>query len=157
MPPDRPRWKRRRRDAFAATDLLGKYLDRAPQQGDLASAWQRAAGRYADESLPIRASKAGVVTIACADAAVAQDIAARADRLAEALGREAGVQVRGIRAVIADHVLPPKEAPAPRPPEPPGEAARAAAAGIAAQVEDEQVRAAIERAAAAALQRRWTP
>lgn len=98
-----------------------------------------------------------MVTIACADASVAQDIAARADRLAEALGREAGVQVRGIRAVIADHVLPAKEATAPKPPKPPGEAARAAAAGIAAQVEDEQVRAAIERAAAAALQRRWTP
>ncbi len=156
MPPEKQRWKRRRKDAFAAGDLLGSYLERAPERRDMASAWERAAPQFADASAPIRASRAGVVTIACADASVAQEVAARSDRLAEALEREAGVPVRGLRAVIADHALPGK-GPAPKtPPPPPGEAAKAAAAGLAANVEDDQVRAAIERAAAAALQRRWT-
>ncbi|MCC6829936.1 MAG: DUF721 domain-containing protein [Thermoleophilia bacterium] len=156
MPPEKKRWKRRRRDAFAAGDLLGSYLERAPERRDMASAWERAAPRFAGVSVPIRASRAGVVTIACADASVAQEVAARADRLAEALQKEAGVPVRGLRAVIADHALP-GAAPAPKgPPEPPGDAARAAAAGLAANFEDEQVRAAIERAAAADLQRRWS-
>jgi hypothetical protein len=156
LPPEKPRWKRRRRDAFAAGDLLGRYLERAPQQRDLGSAWERAAPRFAGLTAPIRASRAGVVTIACADASVAQEVAALSDRLAEALEKEAGIPVRGLRAVIADHALPGSGPATPAAPEPPGEAARAAAAGLAAGVEDEQVRAAIERAAAAALQRRWT-
>lgn len=156
MPPEKQRWKRRRRDAFAAGDLLGSYLERAPERRDMASAWERAAPQFADASAPIRSSRAGVVTIACADASVAQEIAARADRLAEALEKEAGVPVRGLRAVIADHALPGRPAAPKAPPAPPSEAARAAAAGLTAHIEDEQVRAAIERAAAAALQRRWT-
>ncbi len=142
---------------MAMSDLLARYVKQAPPVArDIGDAWKEAAGRYAAASVVLRTSRNGVVTVACADASVAQEIAARSERLGEALERAAGIPVRGMRVVIADHALP-ADGPAPTPPPgPPGEAARAAAAGIAAQVEDEQVRAAIERALAADLQRRWT-
>lgn len=159
-----PHRRRRRRDAQPVAGLLRRYQDPSgrtraagPPAGmdTLAEAWAAVAGRDADRSLPIRRTRNGVVTVACADAGTAQSVAARADILADALGIATGEPVRGIRAVVADHALPVRPPRRPDPPAPPGADARAVAEGIAASVDDEVLRDLIARAAAFSLQRTW--
>jgi hypothetical protein len=136
--------------------MLGRWRRaRAPAAlAALAEAWAAAVGpEGATRSRPVRRSRAGVVTIACADASWAQELAARADVLLARLGAvPAGERPAALRFVVADHVLstpaPPRRDPPRRPPTPEAvDAARRAAAGVS----DPELRAQLERAAAAAL------
>ncbi|MCB0881543.1 MAG: DUF721 domain-containing protein [Thermoleophilia bacterium] len=120
-----------------------------------ADAWTSVAGADRVGSIPVRRSRAGVVTVACADAGLAQKLAFRADALADALGAALGEPVRGLRFTIADHAIPPPSGPAVRVPVTPGPAARSAARGLVAGAGDPELRAALERAAAASIQRSW--
>ncbi len=118
-------------------------------------AWPEAVGASAaTRSLPIRRSRAGVVTVACAGASWAQELSARADLVLERLGAlvpDAAPQA--LRFVVADHALPRPERPE-RPAAPrPGPADREAARRAAQEVGDPALRALLERAAAAGLAR----
>jgi hypothetical protein len=114
----------------------------------------------AARSHPIRRSRAGVVTVGCADAAWAQELAARSEAVLARLAAAApGAATAGIRFVVSDHAIP-------APPAPPRARARArrrdaeaeeAARRVSAGVEDPGVREAVERAASAALGRPATP
>jgi hypothetical protein len=150
---------RYRREPASAANLLPRWRDSAPrtQQVDLAAAWLEL-GAPGAGAIPIRCSRNGVVTVACTDAARAQEISAQSDDFLASLARLAGASLTGLRVVVADHAvnipsfgLPdtqPASAAATR-------AAREAAEGITTDIEDEQLRDAIMRAAAAALARQW--
>jgi hypothetical protein len=136
--------------------MLGRWRRAGPPGGlaTLADAWAAAVGAEgATRSRPVRRTRAGVVTIACADASWAQELAARADLLLARLGAvPAGARPVALRFVVADHVLstpaPPRRDPPPRAPTPEAlDAARRVAAGVT----DPELRAHLERAAAAAL------
>jgi len=153
--------RRRRRDPRPAGDLLRRWR-RAPAGIDelatLRAAWPEAAGPVAArQSTPLRRSRAGVVTIGCASAAWAQELAVRADVLLPRLAAAApGITVATLRFAVADHALPlepPAEPPAPPRPTP---AERDAARRVGAAVERPDLRELIERAAAAALARERT-
>jgi len=110
----------------------------------------------AARSVPIRRSRAGVVTVGCADAAWAQELAARSEAVLARLAAAApGAATAGIRFVVSDHAVPRPPAPPARRARPPRRDAGAeeAARRLAAPVEDPGVRAAVERAAIAALGR----
>lgn len=139
-------------------DLLARLQRRSPAPPRVvttpADAWVAAAGNLADVTQVLRTSRNGVVTVACADASVAQEVSARSDELVDALTAALGRPVVGVRAVIADHAIVTPRAPRPRPVVP-GPAAQEAASGLADAVEDPEVRAAVQRAVAAAFQRHW--
>ena len=124
---------------------------------DLGAAWRQLGPRAAG-AIPIRVSRNGVVTLACADAIRAQQIQADADHLQAELGRIAGVSITRLDTVIADHALALPEF-APRPPQPVSPAAQKAAEqvaeGITAGIDDPDLRDAIARAAAGAIARQW--
>ncbi len=110
----------------------------------------------AAHSVPIRCTRAGVVTVACADSAWAHELSARRDELTARLIAqcpEAGIV--GLRFAVADHaVAMPPDAPAPAPPPPvPTAAQRAVGAAAAAGVSDPVLRDLVERAAAASAAR----
>jgi hypothetical protein len=153
--------RRRRREPRPAGDLLRRW-QRAPGSGDhlaaLRAAWPTAAGPVAArQSTPLRRSRAGVVTIGCASAAWAQELAARSDVLLPRLARAVpGVSVVVLRFAVADHALPPEPTPAPSAPPRPTAAEREAARRVGAGVERSDLRALIERAAAASLARERT-
>lgn len=128
----------------------------APGTDELRLAWPGAAGeQIAQRSVPVRRSRAGVVTIACADANWAQELAARGEQLATALRRACpGTQITGLRFVVGDHVLGPGTAGPPRASRRrPSPAARAAAEEATRNVRDERLRALLRRAATAAMSR----
>jgi len=124
---------------------------------DLGAAW-RELGPRAAGAMPIRVSRNGVVTLACADAVRAQQIQADADHLLEELSRIAGVSITRLDTVIADHALELPEFAA-RPAEPVSPAAQRAAEhvaeGITAGIDDPDLREVIARAAAGAIARQW--
>lgn len=164
--PRRPGRRRRRRDPAPVSGMLDRYLrGRGAGRGPVAAApagmetltaaWRAVAGRDAAGSLPLRRTRNGIVTVACADAGIAQALSAREDDLVDALRAATGEQVRGLRCVVADHALPPAEDAPPPPPRPPGAQASAVAEGLVASVEDPALRAAIARAAARSIQRTW--
>jgi hypothetical protein len=127
-----------------------------PATQELRTAWPGAAGdAIARHSVPVRRSRAGVVTIACADANWAQELAARGEQLATALRRACpGTQIIGLRFVVGDHVLgPPPAGPSRTARRRPSPAARAAAEEATRDVRDERLRALLRRAAAAAMSR----
>ena len=131
----------------------------APGTGpaDLGAAWC-AIGPRAAGAIPIRASRNGVVTLACADAMRAQQIRADADYLQAELSRIAGVSITRIDTVIADHALklPEFDRTLPVPVSPAAlKAAEQAAEGMTAGIDDAELRDAITRAAAAAIARSW--
>ena len=144
-------------------ELLGRATRKFTRPGDsvLASvraAWPEATGPgTVNHAYPIRRSRAGVVTIACADAVWAQELEARAEeieeRLAEALDDPSAVA--GLRFVIADHALPATDPSpptrAPLPPPDPRAVERAEAA--TRDIEDPALRDLVTRAAARALER----
>jgi hypothetical protein len=108
--------------------------------------------------MPIRVSRNGVVTVACADAMRAQQIQADADQLRTELGRIAGVSVTRLDTVIADHAVQLPEFDVPATPEVSAAAQKAAmeaAQGMTAGIEDPELRDAIARAAAGCIARRW--
>ncbi len=154
-----PRRTRRRRDAAPASRFLPKYgvASAAVGKVDLAAAWRELGPRGAG-AIPIRVSRNGVVTIACADAMRAQQILSDADDLCAELGRLAGISLTRLDPVIADHAvaLPEFDAPAPKIISPAAQkAATEAAQGMTEGIEDPALRDAIARAAAGAIARRW--
>ena len=139
-------------------DALGAWMRRARSAGAsdglvrMAEAMV-AMGEAPERVVPIRLSRAGVLTVACAGAAEAQSFAARAEELRDALRRRVPeVPLRSIRPIVADHALGvgPPPAPRPRPPTPTDEEI-ARAGRIAEGVGDPRLRELIARAAAARL------
>lgn len=128
--------------------------------GALARAWPAVVGEMAaGQSVPVRRSRAGVVSVACSSAAWAQELNARRDELAERLRQEApGVSVDRLRFTVADHVMvvAPSVAEQPAAPAPPrpGAAERAAGERAAEGIGDDDIRRLVERAAAVAATRR---
>lgn len=140
----------------------------APELAHARAVWAEVAGPdVAAQSVPVRLSRAGVLSVACASASWAQELSACGDdlvgRLAEAAkagagGAVAGAgpwMVRGLRFMVSDGALPggrePVAAPAPaRPAAPPSPAARRRARELVGEVSDPRLRALLRRAAAAA-------
>lgn len=161
--PDHPRRHRHRKDPIAAADALKRFRRSAgapSAKGPAATAalaWPAVVGAdVARHSVPIRCTRAGVVTVACSDAAWAYELSARREDLTARLVAECpDAGIVGLRFAVADHALPvaPDEAPAPPPPPPPTPAQRAAAASAAAEVTDPVLRDLIERASAASAAR----
>ena len=155
--------RRRRHDPVGVGDLLGRATRRFTRPGDsvLASvraAWLEATGSgTVNHAYPVRRSRAGVVTVACADAVWAQELDARGEeieaRLAEIIGDPAAVA--GLRFVVADHALPaPSPGPGARDPLPPPDPRAVQRAEQATRdIEDPVLRDLVTRAAARALER----
>jgi hypothetical protein len=138
---------------------VGRWRRAAAAPGDLEAlvgAWPGVVGAAAAaKSRPSRRSRAGVLTVACAGAAWAQELAARADVIVRRLeGACPDVPVTGVRFVVADHATPAVTPPRPhaRPRRPSAEQAERARRA-AAQVEDPALRGLLERAVAAQLAR----
>ncbi len=161
--PDHPRRHRHRKDPMAAADALKRFRRKAggpSAKGPAAAAavaWPGVVGDAgARHSVPIRCTRAGVVTVACSDAAWAHELSARREELtARLLAACPSAGIVGLRFAVADHALPvAPEAPAPPPPPPlPTPAQRAAGAAAATEVTDPVLRDLIERAAAASAAR----
>lgn len=155
--------RRLRRDPVGMGELVSRATRKLARPGDsvLASvraAWLEAAGPgTVSHAYPTRRSKAGVVTIACTDAAWAHELEARAEQLGEILAEIVGdpSAVADLRFVIADHALPEADlGPTPRellPPPDPSTVRRAEAATRG--IEDPALRDLLTRAAARALER----
>jgi hypothetical protein len=114
----------------------------------------------AAHSIPVRRTRAGVLTVACSSAAWAHELTSRRDELAERLRErcpDAGVVA--LRFSVADHVLPdpPAAAGAAGAPAPPSPAQRAEGSRAAEGVADPLLRGLVERAAAASAARRDGP
>jgi hypothetical protein len=154
-----PRRRRRRRAPVPAGAMLGRWRRRAEGARDevleaVLDAWPGAVGdAVTARARPVRRSRAGLVTVACADAVWAQELAAQAEdiaaRLADALPE---AEIRGLRFVADEHAL--RESSAPeadsRPARPvPGPAEVAAAERLVGDVGDPALRALLARAAAA--------
>lgn len=164
--PRHPRRHRHRRDPMAAGTMLRRYTAGGPGRGGrggpaggiggLAQVWPAVVGdAAAAHSVPIRRSRAGMVTVACSSAAWAQELTARRQELAERLRAQAPEEtVSGLRFVVGDHVMvvaPSVPEPPPPPPPPrPGPAERAAGERAAEGIGDETIRRLVERAAAVA-------
>jgi hypothetical protein len=148
------RRRRYRRHPVAVADRVGRFRggSGAPT-GELAAvqaAWSEIVGpQVAAKSTVTRRSRAGIVTVACADAMWTQDLHSRADVLADQLTRalpHAGIT--GVRFVTADHAIPGAE-PRPHPPTvKPTDAELAAAAAAVGDVSDPELRDLLTRAAA---------
>ena len=161
--PDHPRRHRHRKDPMAAADALKRFRRKAggpSAKGPAAAAalaWPAVVGAdAARHSVPIRCTRAGVVTVACSDSAWAYELSARKEELtARLLAELPEAGVVGLRFSVADHAVPvaPDAPPPPPPPPPPTAAQRAAAASAAADGADPVLRDLIERAAAASAAR----
>ena len=164
--PDHPRRHRHRKEPIAVADALKRFRRKAGGAGAAtgpagvaAVAWPSVVGEAAARrSVPVRCTRAGVLTVACADAAWAHELSARREELTARLRAacpEAGIA--GLRFAVADHALPgaaEDEPPAPAPPPPPTAAQRAEGAAAAEGVEDPVLRDLVRRAAAASAARR---
>jgi Dna[CI] antecedent, DciA len=134
----------------------------AGEAGAAALAWPDVVGRAAAaHSVPVRRSRAGVLTVACSSASWAHELSARRTELAARLAErcpEAGAST--LRFTVADHVVPvaPPE-PGPSAPSPvvPSPAERDAAAAAAADLREPALRDLVARAAAASAARRRRP
>ena len=111
-PPRRRR--RRRREPASAADVLARFRRRAgggsgagAETAAAALAWADVVGRAAaDHSVPVRRSRAGVLTIACSSASWAHELSARRAELAARLAErcpDAGVST--LRFAVADHAV----------------------------------------------------
>jgi len=107
--------RRRRREPVPITRMLGRWQRRAADRGDPAlidiqAAWTDAVGEaVARVARPARRSRAGVVTVACADGGWAQTLQARAEEIAERLrqsqpeGAIAGLRFVADESALRDH------------------------------------------------------
>jgi len=148
---------------MAAADALKRFRRKAggpsPKgpASEAATVWADVVGPAgASQSVPIRCTRAGVVTVACADAAWAHELSARREELtARLVALCPGAGIVGLRFAVADHALPTTpDVPAPAPPPPPPTPAqRAEGAAAAADVADPVLRDLVERAAAASAAR----
>lgn len=148
------RRRRYRRHPVAVAERVGRFrAGSGTPTGELVAvqaAWSEIVGpEVAAKSTVTRRSRAGVVTVACADAMWTQDLHSRADVLAEQLAHalpDAGIT--GVRFVTADHAIPATE-PGPRAPTVrPTDAELAAAAAAVGDVSDPELRDLLTRAAA---------
>ncbi len=165
----RPRRRRRRREPQPAAAALARFRRRAgpgPGAGGevaaAALAWPDVVGRTAaDHSVPVRRSRAGVLTVACSSASWALELSARRGELAPRLARRCPeAEVSGLRFVVADHVVPPpppEPVPAAPPRAAPGAAELEVGAAAAAGVHEPALRDLVARAAAASAARRSPP
>jgi hypothetical protein len=153
---------RYRRDPAAAAQLLARIQKSIPSPSsstvDLVAAWQ-ALGQIGAGAIPVSCSRNGVVTIACRDGFRAQELMSRSDQLVQQLSQAAGVDVTGLRTVIADHAvhIPDVDGPPPRP-EPSAQAKAAAfgiAQGITEDIDDAQLRELMMRAVTNSLAQQW--
>jgi predicted nucleic acid-binding Zn ribbon protein len=159
------RRRRRRREPAAAADVLARFRRRAggragpgAETAAAALAWPDVVGRAAaDHSVPVRRSRAGVLTVACSSASWAHELSARRLELTAKLAERAPeAAVAALRFAVADHVVP---APAPAPRAAPAAATPSAAerdlgAAAAAGVGEPALRDLVARAAAASAARR---
>ena len=166
MTPPRRR-RRRRREPASAADVLARFRRRAgggsgagAPTAAAALAWPDVVGRAAaDHSVPVRRSRAGVLTIACSSASWAHELSARRAELAARLAErcpDAGVST--LRFAVADHAVrppppPPRAAPPPAVPSP---AERDAATAATTGIGEPALRELVARAAAASAARRRT-
>lgn len=150
------RRRRYRRDPVPVGARLARYRRGAGGSpgSDLArlqAAWPEVAGRQAaGNSLVVRRSRAGVVSVACASGVWAQELDARRDSLADRLRRAVpDVQIAAIRFVVGDHVMPAAAAPTrPRPaPSPTADEIEQARRAVG-DVSDPELRDLLARAAA---------
>ena len=167
MSAPRPGWRRHRREPVPAAAVLARFRRRAGgsaasgEAAVAALAWPDVVGRAAaDHSVPVRRSRAGVLTVACSSAAWAHELSARRSELAARLAErcpDAGVLT--LRFAVADHVVPAPAAPAPpaRAPVAPSAAERDAGAAAAAGLREPALRDLVARATAAAAARRRRP
>jgi hypothetical protein len=166
--PDHPRRHRHRKDPIAVADALKRFRRKAGGSGApsgaagaAAVAWPSVVGEAAArQSVPVRCTRAGVLTVACADAAWAHELSARREEITARLKAalpDAGIA--GLRFAVADHALPAApDAPAPAPAPPrPNPAQRAAGEAAAEGVEDPVLRDLVRRAAAASAARNSRP
>ena len=157
-----PPRRRRRRDPLSSEEMLSRFRRRtgrgpAGEVGAAAAAWPGVVGpAVADHTVPVRRSRAGMLTVVCSSAAWAQELTMRREELVEMLARAApDAAVTGLRFSVADHVpsaapvtAKPPPRPAPRPED------RALGEDAAADVADPALRALVARAAAASAARR---
>lgn len=152
--------ERRRRfrvDPVAVADRLGRYRRGAgaptSEGARLRAAWREAVGdQTARNSIPVRRSRPGVVTVACASAAWAQELSLHSERYLRALRAALPDEpLAGLRFVVGDHVMPGAEKPErPKPVVPTtAELKEAEAAGM--HVSDPELRDRVIRAAAGQL------
>ncbi|MEW6581385.1 MAG: DUF721 domain-containing protein [Actinomycetota bacterium] len=153
-----PRRRRRRRDPVAVGDMLGAWRRRGEGAQDPAldavrAAWPAAVGdAVAARAQPVRRSRAGVVTVACADAVWAQELASRGEDIADQIRAAApDADLAGLRFVADEHALRAPGAPPPAPPAPPPLRPDeiAAAAHLVDGVQDPRLRELLARIAAA--------
>jgi hypothetical protein len=140
---------------------VGRWQRAASKTGtvDLVAAWQEL-GSDGAGAVPTRVSRNGVLTIACADAIRAQQLAAASDDLLDRLRHLTGAPLTRLDTVIADHALVmPDQYQPPIPPPPIADATRQAAeeaaAGMSSEITDPDIREAVARAAAEAIARSW--
>jgi predicted nucleic acid-binding Zn ribbon protein len=158
------RRRRRRREPAAAADVLARFRRRAggragpgAETAAAALAWPDVVGRAAaDHSVPVRRSRAGVLTVACSSAPWAHELSARRLELTAKLAEWAPeAAVAALRFAVADHVVP---APSPARPAPaaatPSAAERDLGAAAAAGVGEPALRDLVARATTAPAARR---
>lgn len=152
------RRRRFRRDPVAIGERLARYRGGADapagsELGVLQAAWKDVAGpQAAANSVVVRQSRPGVVSIACAGAVWAQELDANRDVLMERLVRAApGVRVTGVRFVVGDHVIPAAESSGARPAPTPTATERAQAEALFGDVTDPELRERLVRAASGQL------
>lgn len=157
--------RRRRRDPRPAGDAVAAWLRRARSTSadgglDAIRSCLARAGESPEEAIPIRLSRAGVLTVACATAGIAQRVASDSDRLLRSLAACAPkVRVVSLRPVVADQAIVRVQRPAPAKPVRPSAQDMEQGARIAEGVHDPRLRELISRAAAArlAIDRRDSP
>ncbi len=155
--------RRRRRDPVGVDALLRRATKTLARGNDsvlaaVRAAWPEATGPgTVNHAYPIRRSRAGVVTVACADAVWAQELDMRTDELMQRLADIMGDAdaVAGLRFVVADHAIPaPEQAPVrPEPLPPPGPDSLARARAATEAIDDPELRDLVTRAAARSLER----
>lgn len=148
--------RRYRKDLIAADARLKRYRGPGPRSdlGRIQAAWQAVAGAPAvANSVVVRLSRAGVVSVACTSAMWAQELNAQRDVLTDRLQRAAPqVAVTGIRFVIGDHTIPvPQDEVAERRAVHPTDDELARAAEVVGEVSDPVLRDLLTRAAAGQL------
>ena len=152
---------------MAAADALKRFRRKAggpSASGPAAAAaqvWESVVGPAgARQSVPVRCTRAGVLTVACADAAWAHELSAQREELtARLVAACPGAGIVALRFAVADHALPvaPEGPPPPPPPPAPSPAQRAEGAAAAGGIADPVLRDLVERAAAASAARQSRP
>jgi predicted nucleic acid-binding Zn ribbon protein len=133
----------------------------AARVGAAAAAWPKVVGApVAAHSVPVRRSRAGMLTVACSSAAWAQELTARREELVRRLAERCPeAEVTGLRFAVADQAFAEGPAPEAAPAAPPTPTALQRAEGerAAAGVDDPALRALVARAAAASAARERHP